>query len=97
MRTGICISKSILHFSRWCGKGYAIFAALGKEIQISGLAVHICECALLKSAHKGVITTTAACRKEQERRNVEKCLERQVIFCINRGEVCPDNWEDVKI
>lgn len=42
-------------FSRWSRKGYALFAAMGKQIRISRLAIHMCKSVLLTSAHHGVI------------------------------------------
>lgn len=55
------ISKQVLHFSRWCRKGFAVFAALGKEVRISVLSIAICVSSLQKSARRGIIVTTAAC------------------------------------
>lgn len=61
MKTNSNISRGVLHFSCWSRKGYAIFAALGQQVHISSLSIGVCVCALLKSASKGLITTTVAC------------------------------------
>lgn len=87
MKTGIYISNNSIFFSHWCGKGYAIFAALGKEVRISALAIHICESALLKSAHSGVIVNFAG----SSERTYEPINERE-LYCgysfIYRRKVC---------
>lgn len=44
-----------LYFSRWSGKGYAIFSSLGRQIKIARLALRMYAAVLLKSASKGVI------------------------------------------
>ena len=46
---------TLLRFSRWNRKGFAIFATLGREVRIGTLAIHICEMSLRKSSRKGVI------------------------------------------
>ena len=46
---------TLLRFSRWNRKGFAIFASLGREVRIGTLAIHICEMSLRKSSRKGVI------------------------------------------
>lgn len=95
MKVKINITKQVLYFTHWCGKGYAIFAALGREVQIAGLALHICESALLKSAHKGIIINRAACREEDRQENIaEKIVLQNEIFNFQRGEMCPDHLEN---
>ena len=44
-----------LYFSRWSGKGYAIFSSLGRQIKIARLSLRMYTAVLLKSAGKGVI------------------------------------------
>ena len=70
------IRRHLLSFSRWSRKGYAIFASLGKEVRIAGLAIHICEKALEKSSRKGVIVSTARSfeREQEEQREEEDPL-----------------------
>lgn len=87
------VDKYRIYFSRWSKKGYAVFAGLGKEIRIAVLAVHICACALLKSASKGLVVNTDKCAED----NLFACFRFQADVCaflasvgINRGEVCPD-------
>ena len=76
MKINTCIPEAVLYFSQWSGKGYAVFAALGRQVQIAGLALHICLCAMLKSARKeGKIA-------EQLKREMEG-------GCLHEGEVCP--------
>lgn len=59
MKTAINTVGRKLYFSGWSGKKYAVFAAMGRQVCISNLSVHICERALLKSAKKGVIVSDA--------------------------------------
>lgn len=61
MKRVIYPSISAVRFSQWSRKGYAVFAGLGKRIRISSLALHVCQCALLKSAEKGVIVSDEQC------------------------------------
>lgn len=63
--------KRKVYFSSWSRKGYAVFSALGKDIYIAPLALHMFGVVLLKSAHHGLIVSEAsACvcpvRKERE-------------------------------
>lgn len=53
----VCATRfaTLLRFSRWNRKGFAIFASLGREVRIGTLAIHICEMSLRKSSRKGVI------------------------------------------
>ena len=44
----------VIYFSQWSRKGYAVFAALGKEVAFATVSINICERALLKSAKKGM-------------------------------------------
>lgn len=87
MKAGIYISNNSIFFSHWCGKGYAVFAALGKEVRISALAIHICESALLKSAHTGVIVNCAGSSE-----HTYEPIDERELYCgysfIYRGEVC---------
>lgn len=77
-----------IYFSCWSRKGYAIFVALGKNVCISAVSLHICECALLKSARKGIIV------KEGEDvwiNGMDKAvLEYECGIMILRGKVCPE-------
>lgn len=78
-----------LYFSRWSRKGYAVFAALGKNVCISPVGRSVCECALLKSAGKGVIADEAGCAEPaaEEKENTERRGKYSGI--ATRGEVCP--------
>ena len=66
MKINTCIPEAVLYFSQWSGKGYAVFAALGRQVQIAGLALHICLCAMLKSARKGLIVSGVLAWEENE-------------------------------
>ena len=57
--------NTLLYFSRWSRKEYAVFAAMGKNVAISTVPITICERALLKSARKGIIVSDACCFEEQ--------------------------------
>lgn len=61
MRIVINKANRTLYFSGWSGKNYAVFAAMGKQVCISNLSVHVCERALLKSAKKGIVVSDARC------------------------------------
>lgn len=88
MKTKVFLTAMVKHFSRWCGKGYAIFAALKCQVRISFLARHICACALLKSARKGVMIRDVAYWEEQDEIK-EKTRENFCWSCLWRGEVYP--------
>lgn len=91
MNRGKLKAKNVIHFSHWCGKGYAVFAAIGRQIRISSLGLNICRKALLKSARKGIIVTFAACRKEDAGVNVKlKLYDKLRNNLMVRREVCPD-------
>lgn len=78
-----------IYFSCWSRKGFAVFAALGKNVCISVLAIHMYGCALLKAARLGIIVNEDACSQEEE--NVlagEQVFKRcNLLF---KGETCPD-------
>lgn len=90
MKINTCISEVVLYFSHWSRKGYAVFAALGRQIQIAGLALHICLCAMLKSARKGLIVTEVLAWEENEGEIVEELRWQMKGDCLHEGEVCPD-------
>ena len=90
MKAILFISKRVLYFSRWCGKGYAIFAALGKEVRISELSIGICTKSLQKSGKKGVIITMVACWEEKVKEAfADEQNEKTNYIGQQRGEVCP--------
>ena len=89
MKINTCIPEAVLYFSQWSGKGYAVFAALGRQVQIAGLALHICLCAMLKSARKGLIVSGVLAWEENELKIAEQLkLEMEGVF-LHVGEVCP--------
>jgi len=55
MRTISYIHQNKIYFSCWSRKGFAIFAALKREVCISRLSLQICAMALKKSARKKTI------------------------------------------
>lgn len=77
MKINTCIPEAVLYFSQWSGKGYAVFAALGRQVQIAGLALHICLCAMLKSARKGLIVSGVLAWEENEGKIAEQ-LKREM-------------------
>lgn len=89
MKINTCIPEVVLYFSQWSGKGYAVFAALGRQVQITGLALHICLCALLKSARKGLIVSEGLAWEEKERERAEQLKREMEGICLHEGEVCP--------
>ncbi len=93
MRTNAYLSRKILYFSQWSGKGYAVFAGLGRQVQIAFLALHICLLALLKSARKGVIVNCAAVWKESQAKRMERQRQEMLLVCYRQGEVCPGKNE----
>lgn len=90
MKINACTPETVLYFSRWSRKGYAVFAALGRQIQIAGLALHICLCAMLKSARKGLIVTEVLAKEENKRDITEKLRRQMKGSYLHEGEVCPD-------
>lgn len=57
--------RSVLHFACWSRKSFALFAAIGKEVKITALAIGMCQCAFLKSAKNGtIINSDSVCTKE---------------------------------
>lgn len=88
MKASSYILKQVLHFSRWCRKGYAVFAALGREVRISVLAISICVRSMLKSAKNGLIVTMAACWEAGGGEVIALREEMEYVLWINnRGEV----------
>lgn len=94
MNTIECTPDNKLYFSCWCRKGYAVFAALGREVRIAGLAIHVCESALLKSGRKGIIVDTAECslRADYSLIDFQECFYGQQMKSTGNGkeELCPD-------
>lgn len=96
MKAKLCLSRNILYFSRWCRKGYAIFAALGKEVHISALAISICMKSLQKSARKGVIVNMATCwQKEIFKIFAVQQKVEYIISGLRAGEVCPAVFQNI--
>ena len=89
MKINTCIPEAVLYFSQWSGKGYAVFAALGRQVQIAGLALHICLCAMLKSARKGLIVSGVLAWEENEGKIAEQLKREMEGGCLHEGEVCP--------
>ncbi|MGL5683456.1 MAG: hypothetical protein ACRDDZ_10470 [Marinifilaceae bacterium] len=57
--------KHVVHFARWSRKNYALFAAIGKQVRITSLALRMCQSAFLKAAKQGVIINNdSACTRE---------------------------------
>lgn len=93
MKITVNIKKGKVTFSRWCGKGYAIFAALGKQVRIAGLAIHICEAALLKSACKGIIVSDMQSVLDLFRLvESENTSNGYTVCVVMRGEVYGDGF-----
>lgn len=91
------IKKGRVTFSRWCGKGYAVFAALGKQVRIAGLAIHICKAALLKSAYKGVIVSDVKSIPDMfQLVELENTSNGYAVRVMMRGEVCGDGFMNKK-
>lgn len=82
--------NSVIYFSRWSRKGYAVFAALGKEVAVATVPINVCEQALLKSAKKGVVVQETDYTKECVLR--EEAMYRTVKagFRMQTGELCAD-------
>lgn len=85
--------KRKIYFSSWSRKGYAVFSALGKEVYIASLALHMCDVVLLKSAHHGVIVNEAcACgypveeKPEKERKAVEIRSSEGLVCSGDKGK-----------
>lgn len=79
----------LIYFSRWSRKGYAVFAALGKNVVVSSVPLGICESALLKSARKGLIVNEAGAAENFPSEDFEVQKERSG-FPFGRGKVCVD-------
>lgn len=52
--------KQVLRFRQWSGKGYAVFASLGKEVNIGHVDINICDKASEKNNRKKALTNTAS-------------------------------------
>ena len=89
MKINTCIPEAVLYFSQWSGKGYAVFAALGRQVQIAGLALHICLCAMLKSARKGLIVSGVLAWEENEGEIAGQLKREMEGVCLHEGEVYP--------
>lgn len=72
---------TLLRFSRWNRKGFAIFASLGREVRIGALAIHICEMSLRKSSRKGVIVNLSG-EFGRLMRVFEECEEEMARACL---------------
>ena len=82
--------NSVIYFSQWSRKGYAVFAALGKDVAFATVSINICEQALLKSAKKGVVIQETDYMKECVSREEAMCQTIKTGFRIQAGEVCTD-------
>lgn len=80
----------MIYFSQWSRKGYAVFAALGKEVAVAAVPINVCEQALLKSAKKGVVVQETDYTKECVLREEAMCQTVKAGFRIQAGEVCAD-------
>lgn len=89
--------NSVIYFSRWSRKGYAVFAVLGKEVAVTTFSISICEKALLKSAKKGVVVRETEDTKACVLRNETMQQTVKTGFRVQAGEVCADaNGENDK-
>lgn len=82
--------NSLLYFSRWSRKGYAVFAALGKNVAISAVPIDVCESALLKSGRKGLIVSEAGCAQEEQAAEDDGLRKEKEGLPVSMGKVCAD-------
>ncbi len=80
----------VIYFSQWSRKGYAVFAALGKEVAFATVSINICERALLKSAKKGVVIEEMDDAKECVLREKAMRSTTETGYRRQAGEVCAD-------
>lgn len=90
MKREITHKNGTLYFSRWSRKGYAVFAALGRNVCISAVPLSICESALLKSARKGIVVSDACCQEESRPEDENEHRKPHCRQGMKRGEVCTD-------
>lgn len=82
--------SKVIYFSCWCRKGYAIFAAIGRQVLISAVSLGICRCALLKTARKGNLITSETCWKTEMAPEVElKAYLQMKDMLLPMELVCP--------
>lgn len=55
MKSFVYLFGNRVFFSCWSRKGFALFAAMGKQVRINRLAIHMYKNVLLSSARHGVI------------------------------------------
>lgn len=89
MKSYVNLNRSKVYFSCWSRKGFAVFAALGKNVCISVLALHMYGSVLLKAVRRGMVVNKDTCAEEGENCLVwEEIRERYNLAFA--GEVCPD-------
>lgn len=59
------IKKSVVVFSQWSRKGYAIFASLKSVVKIGCLTIDLCESALSKSSSSIQFVSTVGCDENE--------------------------------
>ena len=89
MKQYINSNRSKVYFSCWSRKGFAVFAALGKNICISVLALHMYGSVLLKAARRGIMVNRDTCAEAEENCPVWKEIRERCNLAF-AGEVCPD-------
>lgn len=52
--------KQVSKFRQWSGKSYAVFASIGKEVNIGHVDINICDKASEKNNRKKALTNTAS-------------------------------------
>ncbi len=80
----------VIYFSHWSRKGYAVFAAMGKEVAVATVPINVCEKALLKSAKKGVVVQEMDYAEENVAREETVCPMAGMGCRMQVGEVCTD-------
>lgn len=90
MKTLSCIHQNRIYFSCWSRKGFAIFAALKREVYISKLSLQICAMALKKSARKKMIISDKKTPEYVDCSILPVQLRNWYIEIIG-GELCPDD------
>lgn len=91
MKTHPRLLPKVIYFSCWCRKGYAIFAAIGRQVLIAAVSLRICRSALLKTARKGAIIISETCWDMEMPADVELETFLKMRNMLPAMEsVCPD-------
>ena len=87
MNEALINTKQVLKFRQWSGKNYAVFASLGKEVNIGHVDIKICDKASEKSNQtKSGIIHTPECLTEEivsEEESIEENLESRLITILS--------------